>query len=97
MKYFLIENNNNIMKVNCLGYWLTTWSLVFLLCVTHIFAFASTYHGKGAYQAHNAKQSLAVVVDEQKETDKFFGSAGANSRAPAHDTPASPCKCSEYT
>lgn len=75
--------------------WSTTCWLLLIFGVTHIFAFTSTYHGKGAYHAHNAKQSLATAG--QKDTQKFFlGNAGGSMRAPAHDTPASPCKCSEW-
>lgn len=81
------------MKMHCTNYWPTTGWLVLLCGVAHIFAYPSTHQGKGAYQAHNAKQSLSM--DGQKDTEKFFSNSGGSMRAPAHDTPASPCKCSE--
>lgn len=89
------QSNNTVkMYFNHKNYcWSTMCWLVLLISVTYISAFSSTYQGKGGYQAHNAKQSLAVA--SQKDTEKFFGNAGSSMRAPAHDTPASPCKCSK--
>lgn len=58
----------------------------------------STSNGKGVYKTYNAKKSLAALTTK-KEPEKFlFNNMMMNdhSRAPLHDTPASPCKCSKY-
>lgn len=66
--------------------------------VLHICAY-STSNGKGIYQTYNSKKSLTSAT--KKDPEKFFlGGSGSStndhiSRAPSHDTPASPCKCSK--
>lgn len=73
--------------------------LVYMLSfVLHICAY-STSNGKGIYQTYNSKKSLTSAT--KKDPEKFFlGGSGSStndhiSRAPSHDTPASPCKCSK--
>lgn len=65
--------------------------ILFLMTISS--AFSSQSPGKGDYEMYNTKQTIAT--DNKKDTDKFFGSSLGNTRAPAHDTPASPCKCSK--
>jgi len=66
------------------------WSAALvLLFVTHTVAFASSA-GKGDYEAYNSKK--LILTSDKKSTGKFF--TGGSNRAPAHDTPASTCKCS---
>lgn len=86
------------MKVKC-----TDWLIVIvyvLSCILHIDAY-STANGKGIFQTYNAKKSVASGT--KTDSEKFFfggGSGSVNdhiSRAPSHDTPASPCKCCEWT
>lgn len=68
------------------------WSAaIVLLFVTHTVAFASSA-GKGDYEAYNSKK--LILTSDKKSTGKFF--TGGTNRAPAHDTPASTCKCSKY-
>lgn len=76
--------------------------LIFTLCyvilfATHISAYSSTSNGKGRYKTYNAKKSLSAVETKRDPEKLFLGSMSDNSRAPSHDTPASPCKCSKYT
>lgn len=73
--------------------------LLFILAsmfVAQICAY-STSNGKGVYKTYNTKKSLTAVATK-KESEKFIFNSmnNDNSRAPAHDTPASPCKCSKY-
>lgn len=66
--------------------------------VAQICAYAAS-NGKGVYKTYNSKKSLtaAAAAATKKDAEKFlFNSMNDNSRAPAHDTPASPCKCSKY-
>lgn len=79
-----------------------TCAFVLLITVTHSFAY-SMGSGKGAFQTNNVKPtatplslSTTTIVDG-KVKDRSFQNAGGNIRAPAHDTPASPCQCSEFT
>lgn len=60
---------------------------------THTLALASNSAGKGDYEPYNAKKLTQTA--EKKSMAKFFG--GGSNRAPAHDTPASACKCSKYS
>lgn len=63
--------------------------------VAQICAYAAS-NGKGVYKTYNSKKSLTAAATK-KDAEKFlFNSMNDNSRAPAHDTPASPCKCSKY-
>lgn len=64
--------------------------------ITQICAY-STANGKGIYKTYNSKKSLAAAAATKKDSEKFlFNSMNDHSRAPSHDTPASPCKCSKY-
>lgn len=72
-------------------------------------SFTAAFQGK--YEAYNAQQPTAATVkqmDNSAENDVAVASVGRGSttaaiknffgtqnRAPAHDTPATPCKCSE--
>lgn len=66
-----------------------------IVFTTNSLAFSSQTPGKGDYEMYNSKQAISTT-DNKKDTDKLFASSLGNSRAPAHDTPASPCKCSKY-
>lgn len=85
------------MRVNCAEL-LFTLAYVFVF-VVQIGAY-STSNGKGVYKTYNAKKSLAsALTATKKESEKFLFNNMMNdhlSRAPSHDTPASPCKCSKY-
>lgn len=84
------------MNAQCRVYLIV--SVYVLGSALHIFAY-STANGKGIFQTYNAKKS--VVAGSKGDSEKFFfggGSGSVNdhiSRAPSHDTPASPCKCSK--
>lgn len=71
---------------------------IVLSCILHIGAY-STANGKGIFQTYNAKKSIASGA--KTDSEKFFFGGGSGtvndhiSRAPSHDTPASPCKCSK--
>lgn len=73
------------------------FSLAYIIvCAAQISAY-STSNGKGIYKTYNAKKSLAAVATK-KDPEKFlFGNMNDHSRAPSHDTPFSPCKCSKYS
>lgn len=86
------------MKIKCKDYLV---AIVYVLsCTIHISAY-STAHGKGIFQTYNAKKS-SIASGAKGESEKFFFGGGSSSnsandhisRAPSHDTPASPCKCS---
>lgn len=67
-----------------------------LIFVSHICTAYSTSNGKGIYQTYNTKK-LSTSPAVKANSEKFFlSSMSDHSRAPAHDTPASPCKCSKY-
>lgn len=85
----LINCNSFKMCEGYLNLSIGLFCLVFLASQT--IAVPSTFLGKGIYETYSAKQSL--LTSSSKEKDKFFLGNGGNSRAPAHDTPASPCKC----
>lgn len=75
---------------------LFTLAYVFMF-VAQIGAY-STSNGKGVYKTYNTKKSLTANVATKKDSEKFlFGNTNDHSRAPSHDTPASPCKCSKYS
>lgn len=77
--------------------------LLFTLSYVFVFVFVaqigahSTSNGKGVYKTYNnAKKSLAALVTKKENSEKFlFGSVNDHTRAPSHDTPYSPCKCSK--
>lgn len=72
------------------------WSIALIMLMLYItctVAFASSA-GKGDYEPYNSKKLWLGPATEKKSTSKFF--SGSN-RAPAHDTPASTCKCSKYS
>lgn len=82
------------MKVDSVGTLTIAACLIVIFSPTY--AFSSRVNGKGIYETFNAKQSLVSAT--KRETEKFFfGGGSGNMRAPTHDTPASPCKCSKWS
>lgn len=75
-----------------------------LFTLAYVFVFVaqigaySTSNGKGVYKTYNAKKSLTALTTK-KDSEKFLfnNMMNTHSRAPSHDTPASPCKCSKYS
>lgn len=83
------------MRVN---YVESLFTLVYILIfATHVCIAFSSSNGRGIYQTnYNTKKNSSPAV--KKEAEKFFlGAMTDHSRAPSHDTPASPCKCSKFT
>lgn len=91
----VLEQTIKIMKMNYTEILFTLAYVV--LFVTQIDAY-STSNGKGVYKTYNnAKKALTSFGAAKKESEKlFFGNMNDNSRAPSHDTPYTPCKCSKY-
>ncbi|XP_031619926.1 transmembrane protease serine 9-like [Contarinia nasturtii] len=86
------EKKSQIMKVN---YTKILFTLAYVvLFVTQIGAY-STSNGKGVYKTYNnAKKALTSFGATKKDSEKFlFGNMNDHSRAPSHDTPYTPCKC----
>lgn len=81
------------MRAKCVDYVPT---LIYLMIfVVNICTAFSTSNGKGIYQTYNTKK-FATSPAMKKESEKiFFGLTNDHSRAPSHDTPASPCTCSK--
>lgn len=85
------------MRVIYTELWFTL--IYVFIFVAQIGAF-STSNGKGVYKTYNnnAKKSLTAVATKKENSEKFlFNNANDHSRAPSHDTPYSPCKCSKYS
>lgn len=90
--WFWNRRNSRCAKMIRIYYGYGIWSAALvLLFVTHTVAVASSA-GKGDYEAYNSKK--LILTSDKKSTGKFF--TGGGNRAPAHDTPASTCKCSKY-
>lgn len=72
-----------------------------ILFATHISSYStssSSANGKGVYKTYNGKKSLTAFALKKDSAEKtLFGNNKDNSRAPSHDSPSSPCKCSKYT
>lgn len=67
--------------------------LMLLLFIMYAVALASNA-GKGDYEPYNSKKLWLAPEAKSMSSAKFF--TGVFNRAPAHDTPASACKCSKY-
>lgn len=63
--------------------------------------FSTVFIGISAFSATAGKYDAYFTQPKEVSNDNgymknFFGIFGNNNRAPAHDTPPSPCNCSKY-
>lgn len=76
--------------------------VIYVFGVIIVFANATAHQspvGKGVFGKHisSLMQTQSIDAADEKQLEKFFSqNRDTNIRAPAHDTPASPCKCSEF-
>lgn len=53
--------------------------------------------GKGKFESYNGNRYTEAKSMDENSTKAFLNLNLSRNRPPAHDTPASPCSCSEFS